>query len=276
MSNESFDTEFMEFVFPDAEKRAASKTSVTSFDFTNIQPQANGQPIEPPRFIDLTAPVEYVTLTGDMIPQGVKQNLSFLFNPALPDEDESDAIENYRFGLKNCWVGGGALLSALIGNPINDYDLFSADPDALVKQIEEKQITHSKWENSRVTNFRLYNHGDRLLQVIKAFKYQSPEATLNDFDFTIVGAAYDGEKVICHPRWLLDAAQKRLVIHRLVRPLNTLNRLLKYSTRGFSTCPVSHATIVKHVTEMTINWDDPDQNDLQYYTDGSIKYPGID
>lgn len=243
-------------------------------NFAEIKQFASTPPVESPRFIDLTAPVEYLTLTGDMIPAGVTQRLRFLFESALPDEEPGDAIENKRFGLKDCWVAGGALLAATVGAEINDYDLFCADPAALEKQIVDKKITHVKWGNERVENFRMDN--DKIIQVVKAFKYQTMEQTLDDFDFTIIGAAYDGEKIICHPRWLLDIAQKRIVVHRLVRTLNTMNRLLKYTSRGYSTCPVSFATILRQVQSMNTDWENPNENEILYYSDGSMKYPGID
>ena len=105
--------------------------------------------------------------------------------------------------------------------------------------------------------------------MIKKYKYKSPQETIDSFDFTIVCAAIGPEGIITDERFYIDNAQRRLVVKSLPKPLSTVKRGMKYSMRGYSMCPVGLAKILKAVQENPINWEDPEQNDIEFYPDGT-------
>ena len=170
------------------------------------------------------------------------------------------------------WIAGGSLLSLLTGAPVNDYDVFSADPEKTAKWFKAEGYEPG-FENDLIANFQ---HRDAKVQVIKRHTRPSMEATIDLFDFTAVCAAFDGERFVCHPRFYLDAAQRRLVVHKLTFPLSSVRRALKYSRKGFFMCPVGLAAMLRMINEMPIDWADPEQNQIEFYPDGTPSFRGVD
>ena len=121
-----------------------------------------------------------------------------------------------------------------------------------------------------------FKHEGGAIQVIKKYAYETPQETIDDFDFTIVTAAFDGRNFITHERFYLDVAQRRIVITNLVKPLNTLKRALKYASRGFVMCPIAMSRLAKAINLKKIDWDNPNQNVIDFYPDGTPTFRGID
>lgn len=77
-------------------------------------------------------------------------------------------------------------------------------------------------------------------------------------------------------RFYIDNAQKRLVVKSLPRPLSTVKRAIKYSGRGYKMCPVGLAKILKAVQDNPINWENPSENEIEFYPDGTPTFRGLD
>ena len=78
-------------------------------------------------------------------------------------------------------------------------------------------------------------------------------------------------------RFFRDLAKKVLVIDGdLVKPLSSMSRAFKYVRRGFSICPVGIARIAQAVQELDVDWENPDDNDIMFYPDGTMKFTGLD
>lgn len=171
------------------------------------------------------------------------------------------------------WIAGGALRSFLVGDKVKDLDIFSSDPEKVLSAFKSDDSFKVGHENDFISNFYKDN---MCYQVIKKYKYQSPQETIDSFDFTIVCAAIGQDGIITDERFYIDNAQRRLVVKSLPKPLSTVRRGMKYCQRGYYMCPVGLAKILKAVQENPINWEDPSQNEIEFYPDGTPSFRGLD
>lgn len=206
---------------------------------------------------------------GDQIPVLVKLNKIIDSINDLLEQKEGQENENNRIVF---WISGGAITAAVTGDKINDYDIFSPTPEILRDRLKEA-IGYASFEHEFFTNFWVDNNK---VQVITRYSPQSPEAIFNTFDFTINCGAYDGTTFYCHDRFWQDIASRRLVVNNLFFPLKTLERVAKYSRRGYTVCPVGLLSIAKSINSLEIDWDNPSENDLSFYPDGTPRFMGPD
>lgn len=171
------------------------------------------------------------------------------------------------------WIAGGALRSYLVGDRVKDLDIFSAEPEKVEAAFKADESFKASFSNDFISNFY---KGDICYQVIKKYKYATPMDTINNFDFTIICAAISSEGIVAHKRFYIDNAQRRLVVSALPKPLSTVKRCMKYSLRGYNMCPVGLAKILKAVQENPIDWSDPNQNEIEFYPDGTPSFRGLD
>jgi hypothetical protein len=195
------------------------------------------------------------TMQGSEKPAALKK-LDFLFKEAKT----------------NFWIAGGCFIGIVTGSRIKDIDVFTPDAAPVIDEFKSRGYLET-FENDWIKNFK---HEGLTIQVIKKYAYDSPQKTIDDFDFTIVSAAYNGKEFIAHERFYLDVAQRRIVITNLVKPLNTLKRAMKYASRGFVMCPVGLSRLAKEINLLKIDWENPDQNVIDFYPDGTTTFRGID
>lgn len=193
----------------------------------------------------------------DILPQYTTK-FNFLFN----DEENRPYY----------WVAGGAILSALTNEPINDYDIFSNDSAKVIQYFDSKQYKKT-FENDRIVNYIIDN---KKVQIITAYQFLDMKSCIDNFDFTIICAAYDGKKLEIHNNFYLDVAQKRLVINKLNFPLSSMQRAFKYTRRGYFLCPVGMSTLLKEIVNSNIDWENPKDNTVEFYPDGTRKFVGYD
>lgn len=148
------------------------------------------------------------------------------------------------------WVAGGAIRRTLIKQPLDsDFDFFFRSEDAL-----------KQWELSLPSTLRLvretahHKHwrgtvGDSSLPVdIQAIRfrwYDSAEAVIDSFDYTITQFCLDGSDLVTSPEALWDLGRRRLAIHRVTYPVATMRRMLKYGKQGFTACGGCMATLLR-------------------------------
>ena len=171
------------------------------------------------------------------------------------------------------WIAGGALTAAMTGQKINDFDIFSPDPELVIAKLTEA-IGYHTFQCDDFTNLCVDGHR---VQVITKYKPKTPEELFSTFDFTICKASYDGVTMCVHDRFWQDLATKRLVLdENILFPLKTLERIGKYCQRGYQACPVGLLALAKSIHSLTIDWDNPNENQLSYYPDGTVRFTGID
>jgi len=174
---------------------------------------------------------------------------------------------------KACWIAGGAMRSFLVGERLNDLDIFSSDPTATEKTFQADPSYKAGFNNDFIANF--YKDGF-CHQVIKKYTYPNQQATIEAFDFTIVCASVGPDGIVADERFYIDNTQRRLVVKSLPKPLSTVKRAMKYTGRGYVMYPVSLAKILKAVQENQIDWINPSQNEIEFYPDGTPTFRGLD
>lgn len=195
---------------------------------------------------------------------------NFIFNDVFKTVKEETAAK--------LWLAGGSLSSLCTKRMVHDYDIFSNDPEAIVtylKKFVHKQNNSSSkiFENDQVCN--AYHNGIKI-QVIKQYPFNTAQQLVEYFDFTVCAAAYDGQSFYAHDRFFIDNAQRRLVINNLPHPLATFRRTYKYASYGYEMCPIAMNTILKTVTAMNIDFDNPLDNPIMFYPDGGLRFTGVD
>ena len=192
--------------------------------------------------------------------------------------DEINELLGQKEGQENAdksikyWIAGGAITAAITGTEINDYDIFSPTPEKLKQKLQEAGAKKT-FEHDFFTNFWV---DGKKVQVITRYSPENQEAVFNTFDFTINCGAYDGLTFAHHDRFWQDIATKRLVVNELFFPLKTMERVAKYSRRGYTVCPVGLLNIAKAINALQIDWDNPSENDLSFYPDGTPRFMGPD
>lgn len=155
---------------------------------------------------------------------------------------------------QDAWCAGGAIRRTLINQPLDsDFDFFFRDADHL-----------SAWESGLPSTLSLvretehHKHwrgtvGDSSLpidvQAIRFRFYDSPEAVIDSFDYTITQFAFDGTNLVTTPTALWDLGRKRLAIHKVTYPVATMRRLLKYTRQGFTACNGCLATLLRETAQ---------------------------
>lgn len=185
--------------------------------------------------------------------------------------DKSDRFKKKK-SKPSIYIAGGCFSSLLAGRKVKDIDVFTNKQDAVIEALKDAGIEPT-FKNDWVFNFKI---GKFTVQVIRAYEYNDPVKLIESFDFTIVCAAYDGESLYVDERFFIDNAQRRLVIKALPKPLSTMQRMMKYASRGYRVCPRGLAELAKAVNKMEIDWDNPDDNKIEFYPDGTPKFLGLD
>ncbi len=171
----------------------------------------------------------------------------------------------------NCWIAGGALRDYFMGKYVKtDYDIFFPNEEEFKKCADYfKSKDHEiKWESDNGMKV-LYNK--KTFDLIKLY-FDTPEATIASFDFTICMIAVDRNKVYHGETTFIDLAKKQLMIHNIRLPASLLNRSFKYIRKGFWICQGEMKKIydaiqnepkkeIKNETETT-NSEDPTSGQL--------------
>lgn len=85
---------------------------------------------------------------------------------------EKDSPETAEIIKTQTMITGGALVSLLSGEPVNDFDCYFRSKDAAFKvatyYVNKFKDNNSKWINSKVSEFQIVDDGDRVRVVIKS------------------------------------------------------------------------------------------------------------
>ena len=164
-----------------------------------------------------------------------------------------DPAELYRVTAalpKGGWCAGGALRRTLAGMPLDsDFDFFFRSADELATW--EKGLPPSLKlvrETDHHKHWRGAIEGSELpvdIQAIRFRFYDSAEAVIDSFDYTITQFALDGGSLVTTSYALWDLGRRKLAIHKVTYPVATLRRMLKYTRQGFTACAGCMATLMR-------------------------------
>jgi len=171
------------------------------------------------------------------------------------------------------WIAGGALSDLSRGEMFKDIDIFSPNPKVILGRLKDAEHFPYFEAADRVSNYKIMGH---TVQVVTGYGPQNPSEIIELFDFTAVCGVYDGDTFVSHVRFWQDNATKRLVINNLPKPLSTLERITKYCRKGFRCCPIGLARIARAINELQMDWDNPKENEINFYPDGTPRFAGID
>jgi hypothetical protein len=149
----------------------------------------------------------------------------------------------------NCWIAGGSLRDYFMGIPVNtDYDLFFPNEEEYNNAIKLFNILNAKcvWESD---NGAKYEHGAKTFDLIKKF-FPSPQACIDEFDFTICMFAVDSEKVYHGETSFIDLAKRQLMVNKITYPGSTLSRAFRYHKKGFIICLGETKKLIEAIQDM--------------------------
>lgn len=178
------------------------------------------------------------------------------------------------------WIAGGAVRRTFTGEPLDsDFDLFFASKaqlDDYRTQIEKSGAFKISGNDTNETyilpaegiEFNEYEGDDKNLkkvpemkiQLIKIAFYDSIEAVLDSFDFTVSQFGYDGTYFVVSDFALWDVARKRLVPHKITFATSSVKRMLKYASQGYVVC----AGCISNVLEQVSNKPEIIEKDILY------------
>ncbi len=150
------------------------------------------------------------------------------------------------------FLAGGMIRSCIVGEKVNDVDLFASSPE-LAKQLATEVAAEigCKIHSTQYAYTIRPPHG-LCIQFIHRWTFTTPEQCIESFDFTIAKAAIfygvkipgiftsdeENQKVhsICHDDYYADLAARRLVYvnpERNEEPGGSLLRVLKFYQKGY-------------------------------------------
>ncbi len=147
------------------------------------------------------------------------------------------------FELKDCFIAGGAVLSAATKTEIADYDVYPKSNEGMISAFDHLLCDKCYVINitDRAVTFKSNDvtkaNGERaIIQVMTYDTFETADKIFSNFDFTVCMGAYDCDtgKYIFHEDFYPDIASKTLRFNTGTKyPLNSLLRVSKYQTKGY-------------------------------------------
>ena len=103
-----------------------------------------------------------------------------------------------------------------------------------------------KWESDNGAKIK---YKGRTFDLIKKY-FPSPQATIDEFDFTVSMFAVDTEKVYTGETTFIDLAKRQLMINKITYPASTVSRAFRYYKKGFSMCQGEMKKLIESVRDM--------------------------
>lgn len=175
----------------------------------------------------------------------------------------------------NCWLAGGALRDYFMGIAIKtDYDLFFPNEAEYSKASAyfKKQNAEIKWESD---NGMKVKHNGKTYDLVKKF-FDTPQVTIDNFDFTVSMFAVDTEKVYFGETTFIDLAKRQLMINKITYPASTLSRAFRYYKKGFSMCVGEMRKLVESIQDMPKETE-PNESETENSSGDNMRFfAGID
>jgi hypothetical protein len=197
----------------------------------------------------------------------LSEKVAFYFQKQILEKLPEDIREKVA-------VAGGAVRDKLLDVDIKDYDLFVQDKETEDKLIEFYKANGKEGNvNSQLAN---YTYEGKWIQIIRG-KYYNMETTelIDSFDFTITMAMVTMKHGLRVGEFFYQGiATKHLRINRLDFPLSSLERMQKYIKKGYTACNGTLLTLTRELQK--VNLDNPQENSLTFYSDGTPRFLGVD
>jgi hypothetical protein len=171
--------------------------------------------------------------------------------------------------LDNCFVAGGAILSAVTKSDVSDYDIYpktnKAAVDLIYYLLEEEGCFIVNISDRAITlksNTYTNQKDERVVvQVMMFDEFNSADKIFDFFDFTVCMAAFDCDtkEYVFHPDFWIDVASKTIRFNPKTRyPLNSMMRLSKYRAKGYTlpTSEMIRMSLTLMQSPLPTSWND--------------------
>jgi hypothetical protein len=149
----------------------------------------------------------------------------------------------------SCWIAGGAIRDYFMGVSVKtDYDMFFPNEQEYEKARAYliRLGANIKWESGNGMKVEL---DKKTIDLVKKF-FNTPQATIEAFDFTVSMFAIDSEKVYYGESSFIDLSKRQLMINKITYPASTLSRAFRYYKKGFSMCKGEMKKLIESIQEM--------------------------
>ena len=136
---------------------------------------------------------------------------------------------------KGPWVAGGSMQKCFTNSELesSDIDIFIGNKE-LTKMHISSCLRRNGFTETKTNDKVLTFHKDGLTVQTIIYPYYNVYELLNDFDFTVVKCAFDGENFIYHTNFIRDNLAKKLKFDFKIKTKNnTAARVIKYTKRGY-------------------------------------------
>lgn len=152
------------------------------------------------------------------------------------------------------WIAGGAIRDYFNDGSISkDVDFFCIDRHSMAELVLHLR-KHYQFKPYIITKNAIKGHATLLGKSIPVDIVKKPFHNAMDcidkFDFTVCCMAVSYNNFYYHRSSIFDLIRKRLVIHQLPYPVDTLKRLQKYIKKGFTACNGTLLSIAKAISEV--------------------------
>ena len=197
-------------------------------------------------------PLHLQLISGDVMDKFLRFNFKDFCDRSACETDELfRVIQPIRNG---AWIARGAIRRTLIRQALDsDFDFFFKSQEAMdewagklpsTMKLVRETPHHKHWRGTL--------EGSELpidVQAIRFRFYESAEAVIDSFDYTVTMFALDGDTLVTTAEALWDLGRKKLAIHKVTYPVATLRRMLKYTRQGFTVCGGCMATLLRETAQ---------------------------
>jgi len=195
-------------------------------------------------------------LAGNQLPQAV--NCINYFRKRFLNEFSEDL--NSRI-----WIAGGSVRDWLSDGKVSkDVDFFCVDRKSMAELVLELRRKF-QFKAYLITKNAIKGYvqlwGKKLDVDIVKKPFSNPLECIDAFDFTVCCFAVQFNNFYYHNSSVFDLIKKRLVVHKLPHPVDSMKRMNKYTLKGFTACNGTILTIAKAISEL----DSTNKNMFDFY-----------
>lgn len=161
---------------------------------------------------------------------------------------------------QNVWIGGGSVKDWLLESKVEkDIDFFSTSRESMYKLVKHLRSKYN-YKAFLITKNAIKGYGEIRgkrydIDIVKK-PFQNITDCLDNFDFTVCCFGVSADKFSYHESAPFDLIRKRLVVHRLPHPVDSIKRLQKYIKKGFTACNGTILTIAKEISKIDTEQED--------------------
>lgn len=154
----------------------------------------------------------------------------------------------------NIWIAGGCIRDWLTdGFVTKDVDFFSSNRKSMAELVINLRNNFS-FKHYLITKNAIKGYcivyGKRIDVDIVKKEFLNPFDCIDKFDFTVCCFAINFNNFYYHKSSIFDLIKRKLVVHNLPHPVDSLKRLNKYTQKGFIACNGTILTIAKAISEL--------------------------